>query len=447
MRPSLIALAASISTVSAVYQGFNYGATKSDGSFMYQADFEAKFKNAQNLVGTSGFSSARLYTMIQGGSSTNEPIQAIPAAINSGTSLLLGLWASGTEGAFEAEITALKSAIAQYGTKFTSLVAGISVGSEDLYRSSPTGVAANSGYGATPETLVNYISKVRAAIAGTSLSGASIGHVDTWTAWVDGSNSAVINAVDWIGVDAYPYYQNSQENDVANGKQLFDDALAATQAAVGSKEIWITETGWPVTGGAENKAVASTKNAETYWKTVGCPLFGVTNTWWYTQQDADPVTPNPSFGVVGSTLSTTPLYDLSCKAVSSSISGSSSATSVASSVVSSIASAATGGAIASSGAALGPSIVVPTYAFSTGVVGSGASYAIPTALATGGAGSGSGSSSGTNGTVVVKPTLSSTGISSGATSTAGSISANSASGISASFGAAGAVLVAALAAL
>lgn len=58
---TLIALAA---PASAVYQGFNYGATKSDGSFMYEADFEALFKNAKNLVGTSGFTSARLYTSI-----------------------------------------------------------------------------------------------------------------------------------------------------------------------------------------------------------------------------------------------------------------------------------------------------------------------------------------------------------------------------------------------
>jgi len=72
MRSSLIAVAASLSAASAVYQGFNYGATKSDGSFMFQADYEAKFKNAQQLVGTSGFSSARLYTMIV----SNQPCQS-----------------------------------------------------------------------------------------------------------------------------------------------------------------------------------------------------------------------------------------------------------------------------------------------------------------------------------------------------------------------------------
>ena len=62
---ALLALAASLSTTTAVYQGFNYGSTKSDGSTVrYQADFQSLFQTAKNLVGTSGFTSARLYTMI-----------------------------------------------------------------------------------------------------------------------------------------------------------------------------------------------------------------------------------------------------------------------------------------------------------------------------------------------------------------------------------------------
>jgi hypothetical protein len=66
MRSStLLALAASLSSSAAVYQGFNYGSTKSDGvTFRYQADFESLFSTAKNLVGTSAFTSARLYTMI-----------------------------------------------------------------------------------------------------------------------------------------------------------------------------------------------------------------------------------------------------------------------------------------------------------------------------------------------------------------------------------------------
>jgi glucan endo-1,3-beta-D-glucosidase len=97
------------------------------------------------------------------------------------------------------------------------LVAGISVGSEDLYRISPTGIAADSGYGADPDTLVNYIGQVRQSLSGTALSGAPIGHVDTWTAWVNGSNNAVSAACDWVGMDAYPYFQNTMANSETDG--------------------------------------------------------------------------------------------------------------------------------------------------------------------------------------------------------------------------------------
>jgi glucan endo-1,3-beta-D-glucosidase len=65
MRSSLLlAFVASLSSTSAVIQGFNYGSTQSDGSYKSQSDFEAEFATAQNLVGTSGFTSARLYTTI-----------------------------------------------------------------------------------------------------------------------------------------------------------------------------------------------------------------------------------------------------------------------------------------------------------------------------------------------------------------------------------------------
>ncbi len=68
MRTStfLSVAAALTSSVSAtVYQGFNYGSTFTDGTAKTQADFEAEFAAAKNLVGTSGaFTSARLYTMI-----------------------------------------------------------------------------------------------------------------------------------------------------------------------------------------------------------------------------------------------------------------------------------------------------------------------------------------------------------------------------------------------
>ena len=312
----LLILAASIAFASAIYQGFNYGSTFTNGSALVQSDFESRFTTAQNLVGTSGFTSARLYTMIQGGT-TNTSIEAIPAAIATKTSLLLGLWASAGQDDFNNELAALTSAIKQYGTDFTSLIVGISVGSEDLYRNSPTGIENKSGVGANPADIVSYISQVRSTVAGTGASGVPVGHVDTWTAWVNGSNDAVINACDFLGVDEYPYFQNTEANSIDAAYNLFFQAFNNTLGVSGDKPVWITETGWPVSGPTWNLAVPSTSNAQTYWDQVGCAIFGKLNTWWFTLQDAYPSTPSPTFGIVGTQLSTTPLYNLTCPIVAS----------------------------------------------------------------------------------------------------------------------------------
>lgn len=327
----LFSLAVSaISVTAQVYQGFNYGSVNTDNSPITQSEYENAFNTAKQLAGTSGFTSARIYTMIQAGT-INAPTQAIPAAISTRTSLLLGLFLSSDQSAFDNELAALRSAISTYGQAFVDLIAGISVGSEDLYRISPIGIENHSNPGLGPAEVTKYISQVRALIANTAASSKPVGHVDTWTAWVNGSNDAVINAVDFLGTDAYPYYQNTMGNAIENGNSLFFDAYQATVGAASGKPVWVTETGWPVSGPQSNLAVASVANAKTYWDQVGCSLFGKTNTWWYTLQDAYPTTPSPSFGIVGTTLSTTPLYDLSCSGSSSSSSSAISQTSTTSS--------------------------------------------------------------------------------------------------------------------
>jgi len=210
------------------------------------------------------------------------------------------------------ELAALKSAISTYGDKLGPLVAGISVGSEDLYRNSPTGIAATAGIGQQPDVIVDYISQVRKAIAGTPLSGATIGHVDTWTAWVNGSNAEVINACDWLGFDGYPYWQTTDDNVVANGKSLFLESYNMVTAVAGDKEVWVTETGWAVSDakGGEGKSIASVDDAKIYWDDVGCDvLFGQINTYWYMLNDGSAT---PSFGLTDSDDNTTPLYNLTC---------------------------------------------------------------------------------------------------------------------------------------
>ncbi|RQM08093.1 hypothetical protein DH86_00000532 [Scytalidium sp. 3C] len=389
MRTStLLSLVASAASASAtVYQGFNYGNTFTDGSAKNQADFEAEFKTAKNLVGTNGaFTSARLYTMIQQGT-TADPISAIPAAIAQKTSLLLGIWASGGQAGVTNEINALTAAVKQYGSAFTDLVVGLSVGSEDLYRVSPTGIENDSGVGAGPAEIVNYIGQVKKALDGTPLSSVEIGHVDTWNAWTNSSNNPVIEAVDWLGVDEYPFFQNTESNGIESAYDLFWAAYNATAGAAGGKPVWITETGWPVSGKAENLAIPSVANAKTFYDEVGCAsAFGKVNTWWYVLQDAAPTAPNPSFGVIGSstsdnTMSTNPLFDLSCAGVklpasltaSPSTSGSASATQSGFSTKTSGASSSATTSGSASGSSNGSSGSGSSGASATGTSGSGAS--------------------------------------------------------------------------
>lgn len=292
------------------YLGFNSGSTKADRSAKVKADFEAEFKTAQGLENAPGtFNAVRLYTNIQAGSTT-DPIEAFDAAMETNTKILLGIWTSGTDN-INNELAALKNAVDKYGTKFTDLVIGMSIGSEDLYRVSVTGIANKAGVGAGPDVIVNFINQYKKAVANTGLAKVPVGHVDTWDSWTNGTNKPVLDAVDWVGVDEYPYYENGKGNDIKNSGTLFDRAFDAVTGAVGGKPVWVTETGWPSTGPNWDQAVPSVENAKYYWDEVGCRrLFNKVPTFWYNLRDSNP--DNTMKFAITKDLSTTPLFNLTC---------------------------------------------------------------------------------------------------------------------------------------
>lgn len=292
------------------YLGFNSGSTLPDRSAKFKKDFEQEFKTAQNLEGAPGtFNAVRLYTNIQA-YSQDDPIEAFEAAIDTKTYILLGVWASGTSN-INKELSALKKAVTKYGSKFTDLVIGISIGSEDLYRNSVTGVKNEAGVGAQPDTIVGFIGDFKKAFSDGPLGKVPVGHVDTWDVWPNATNKAVLDAVDWIGVDEYPYYENGKGNNIKNAGVLFDKAYDATLAAANGKPVWVTETGWPVTGPDWDEAVPSAENAKFYWNEVGCrKLFNKTPTFWYNLRDSNP--DNKQQFAVTKNLSTKPLFDLTC---------------------------------------------------------------------------------------------------------------------------------------
>ena len=271
----------------AYWKGFNLPANLPNGACKSQPDWTQDFTTLQALPGF--FSSARLYAS----SDCNTLASAVPAAIATGTTLLIGVWTE-NDAHFEAEKAALLSAVQQYGTKW--LIA-VSVGSEDLYRGDTDAA-----------TLSNKINDVRGMMCGLGACNIAIGHVDTWTAWVDPKNNDVIRAVDWVGTDGYPYFQAST---IEEGYNVFWQSVEDTRNMVNAVKpgtwVWITETGWCTKGPDFGASVCSTPNAETYWKRVACEAFAGAHTFWYTLQD---FTSSPSFGVVGQDFK--PLYNLSC---------------------------------------------------------------------------------------------------------------------------------------
>lgn len=312
MRFSTTLAASAVAAVASAenYYGFNSGSLKDDDSAKFKSDFVSEMNTAQNLNGAPvTFNAMRLYTNIQAYSKA-DPIEAFEAAVETSTKLLLGIWTSGTTN-IDNEINALKAGLDQYGSKLADLIIGMSIGSEDLYRNSATGVANDAGVGANPDVIVNFITEFRSAFADSLISGVPIGHVDTWDVWPNATNKAVIDAVDWIGLDEYPYYESGKGNNISNSGSLFDSAYDQAVAAIGDKPIWVTETGWPYTGETWDEAVASVENAKYYWDEVGCrKLFGKVNTFWYNLRDSNSA--NEMKFAITDNLSTSPRFNLTC---------------------------------------------------------------------------------------------------------------------------------------
>lgn len=310
--PTLAALAG-LAAAQAPVQGFNYGATDESGACRGYDAFAGFFRQAQALAGTDGgFTAARLYTSIQCGTKV-DPISAYQAAIDTDTRILVGLWASAGREIFENELNALLTAARTLGSAFTDRVIGISVGSEDLYRSSEQGVLNKAGVGATGAEIEGYIGWLRDWLRGTALEGTPVGHVDTWTAWVLPDNAGVVNAVDFLGHNSFPYFESTKPNAIEQAADNFWSAVGETERVASGKPVWVTETGWPHAGPNQGQAVANVENAHAYYSKVGCALFGQRNTFWYTLKDANTAQTEISFGITPVD-SATPVFDLSCAA-------------------------------------------------------------------------------------------------------------------------------------
>jgi hypothetical protein len=134
---------------------------------------------------------------------------------------------------------------------------------------------------------------------------------------VNATNNAFISSLDFVGMDAYPYFQTTMANSIGSASQLFFDAYHATVGAAQGKPVWVTETGWPVSGETLNQGVPNADNARMYWEDVTCQLVADNvNLYYYILQDVQYSSPVPSFGIKpgGDLQTVNPLFDLSCPA-------------------------------------------------------------------------------------------------------------------------------------
>jgi len=189
MRGSaLLSLLAALPSASAFIKGFNIGANNPDGSCKTQAEWQKAFTQLNGLP-SGPFNSVRLFAS----SDCNTLANAVPAAIATGTKLLVGVWTA-DDAHFGAEKAALINAISAYGSGW---ILAVSVGSEVGYRKElPAWKMAQQIY------------DVRGMVRSMGVS-APVGAVDTWTTWVDGQYTDVITACDFVGTDGYPYWQGS----------------------------------------------------------------------------------------------------------------------------------------------------------------------------------------------------------------------------------------------
>jgi len=252
------ALAAAPLAVSAVGTlGFALGNTMADGSTCkQQSDFEADF---DAIAAASSARLVRTYSSTnQWGAPCNTPSEVLSAAQNKGFQVLLGMWPDG--GSYEKEKAPITDANVQ---KYGDTLYGITVGSEGMYRGT---------YQASD--LVGWISDMK-----SSFPGVTIGTADSWNSWQNGSMDSIITSgISLALANGFAYWQYQ---DISNATATyFDDmaqALGHIQDVSGSLDgihFMNGETGWPTDGGDNmGAAIASTANANTYWKSAVCGML------------------------------------------------------------------------------------------------------------------------------------------------------------------------------
>ena len=286
LSPAFFLLCSLASPITAAFVKSQFPSGVKGFSYDANDDFGSRFPQAKAL----GFNSVRTFTAIAPGSNPPQPLGAFAAAHASDMTILVGLYLSAGDAAFQRELAALEAAIKDpvYGSDlFPNKIVGITVGNEDLYRQSAND--PKLGAGDSVENIIKYVGQTRDLLRKYKLdTKIPVGHAETWSEWSNWDHSApLLPKLDYAALNSFPYWEGHK---VEDGQWAYEGAIRVSEEAAAQFKngndvvpVWASETGWPTKGGTIGDAEANVDNARTYYKNVGCgTLFSKKrNAWWF----------------------------------------------------------------------------------------------------------------------------------------------------------------------
>ncbi|KAG7379682.1 glycoside hydrolase 3 protein [Phytophthora pseudosyringae] len=175
----------------------------------------------------------------------------VPAAINAGLSVSLGLWVSGDDAVFESEFSKLQTLIQQHATLFSGgSIVDIHVGSEAIYRKDVT--AAQN---------IADLQRVKALLSAYNLGAVPVTIAEIGDVYL--AHPELTDAVDFVQANGFPFWERIA---VENAVAYFESRMAPLyqQAMARDKKVVIGETGWASDGSSPKASEASLSNAARY---------------------------------------------------------------------------------------------------------------------------------------------------------------------------------------
>ncbi|OWZ19900.1 Glycosyl hydrolase [Phytophthora megakarya] len=177
----------------------------------------------------------------------------IPAAINAGLTVSLGVWVSDDEAVFQAEFALLQTLIEDHRAIFSNgNIVSIHVGSEAIYRKEIT--AAKN---------IEYLQVIKALLTAYGLEAVPVTIAEIGDVYL--ANPELTDAVDFVEANGFPFWERI---DIASAVPYFHSRMEPLfqQALARDKRVVIGETGWASNGTSPKASFASPSNAATYFR-------------------------------------------------------------------------------------------------------------------------------------------------------------------------------------